>query len=309
LGGQAGELTVAYDAGQNSTDNQEHLEASEVGYATSLPPSDHPELLAVSHRDFKTVDDDRFPGVTGYDTTVTAYGVTRRAVITHSPDFHAAQARGFAQTLAKARRQLAALQDRLARGRTRTTTAGVHAEIDRILAPRWVHRVITVEVSGDTPATRRLRWRTNPRARAKLEAEIFGKRILFTNRDTWPVAEVVAAYRSQPDVEAGFRQMNDPHVVSFSPMFHWTDHKIRVHAFYCTLALQVAHLMRRTAAQADLPTSVRELLATLAGIQETVLIYPSTGGRPKARRTLTDMTPTQQRLYDLFTLHRYAPRP
>jgi hypothetical protein len=54
--------------------------------------------------------------------------------------------------------------------------------------------------------------------------------------------------------------------------------------------------------------SVRELLATLACIGETVLIYPSTGGRPKARRTLTETSPTQNQLIDVFDLHRWAPR-
>ena len=40
--------------------------------------------------------------------------------------------------------------------------------------------------------------------------------------------------------------------------------------------------------------SVRELLAQLAGIGETVLIYPSTGGRPKARRMTTELTGTSR---------------
>jgi hypothetical protein len=80
-----------------------------------------------------------------------------------------------------------------------------------------------------------------------------------------------------------------------------------VHLSYCVTALAVAHLMRRNSTQAGLPLSVRELLTHLAGIQETVLLYPSTGGRPRARRLLTDMTPTQQQLYDLFDLTRYAP--
>jgi len=51
-----------------------------------------------------------------------------------------------------------------------------------------------------------------------------------------------------------------------------------------------------------------QLLHTLAGVGETVLIYPSTGGRPKARRTITEMTPAQQQLFDLFGLGAYAPR-
>jgi hypothetical protein len=38
------------------------------------------------------------------------------------------------------------------------------------------------------------------------------------------------------------------------------------------------------------------------------MIYPSTGGRPKARRMLTEMTPAQQHLFELFSLTGYAPR-
>ena len=90
-------------------------------------------------------------------------------------------------------------------------------------------------------------------------------------------------------------------------MWHWTDQKIRVHVSYCVTALAVAHLMRRQAAHAGLTLSVRELLGHLAGIEETLLLYPSTGGRPRARRMLTEMTPTQQQLFDLFGLDRYAP--
>lgn len=53
--------------------------------------------------------------------------------------------------------------------------------------------------------------------------------------------------------------------------------------------------------------SVRGLLTELAGIQETVLLYQADRGRPRARRMLTDMSTTQQHLFDLFDLDRYAP--
>ena len=59
------------------------------------------------------------------DTTAEALGGTRRVIVTHSPTFHTRQARGFAQTLGKARRQLAELQARLARGHTRRSRAQV----------------------------------------------------------------------------------------------------------------------------------------------------------------------------------------
>jgi hypothetical protein len=132
--------------------------------------------------------------------------------------------------------------------------------------------------------------------------------VLITDHDDWPVPEVIAGYRSQSEAEFSFRQLKDPHVVSFSPMFHWTEHNIHVHVFTCVLALQVAQLMRRRARQAGLDLSVRELLAQLAAIGETVLLYPSAGGRPKGRRMLTELTGDQQALHETFGLDRWAPR-
>jgi transposase len=308
LAGGAGELTVVFDAGNDSAANQDHLAGLGLRYVASLPPSQHPDLLAIPGRSYRIVDQARFGGLTAAEAAATALGRTRRVILTHSPTFHARQARGFDQTLAKAQRQLAGLAARLARGNTRRPRSQVEAEIRQITDPRWVSRVLQVTLTGNRPASLRLSWRIDSQARHALEGEIFGKRILFTDRDDWPVAEVIAAYRSQADAEAGFRQLKDRHVVSFSPMFHWTEQKIRVHVFYCVLALAIAHLMRRHAAQAGLDLSVRELLHTLAGIGETVMIYPSTGGRPKARRMLTEQDPTQQRLFDLFDLATYAPR-
>ena len=102
--------------------------------------------------------------------------------------------------------------------------------------------------------------------------------------------------------------MKDPHVASFGPMHHFTDQKIRVHVFYCVLALTIAYLMRREAEHAGLHLSVRELLDQLAGIEETVLLYHDGGeGRPRARRMLTETTGLQDQLADLFDIHRYAP--
>ncbi len=301
------ELTLVYDAGQDSVANQALVDASPLHHIGSLPPSDFPELLAVPASRFRPVGDP-YPGVSAYETRGTALGAERRLIVVHSPSLHDKQVAGFTQTLTKAGQRLTELSERLARGRTRRPRHAVEAEIARICAPRWVSRVITTTLAGDDPADLRLTWRIDAKARRALEAEQFGKRILFTDRDDWAPARVVAGYRSQSEVESDFRQMKDPDVVGFSPMFHWTDQKIRVHAFYCVLALTVARLMRRTSAGAGHAMSVRQLLATLAGIQETVLVYPSTGGRPRARRMTTEMSALQRQLHDLFGLAAYAPK-
>ena len=132
--------------------------------------------------------------------------------------------------------------------------------------------------------------------------------MLITGHGDWPVAEVIAGYRSQSEAEFAFRQMKDTHVVSFSPMFHWTEHNIRVHVFTCVLALQIAHLMRLKARRAGLHLSVRELLRALGGISETVLLYHGDRGRPRAHRMLTETTAVQDKLAQIFSLDRYAAR-
>lgn len=307
LAEHVGELTLVFDAGQNSADNIELFDDSPLHFVGSLPPSDHPDLLAVPAGSYRRLDEARFPGVTAFETTKVVFGHQRRIVVTHSKNLHDKQSRGFDQTLAKTRRQLTALAARLARGRTRKTRDQVEAEIAAIVNPRWVSRVISTTLAGDGPADLRLTYRTKPKARAALEEELFGKRILFSDKTQPPTADIVADYRSQSAVEGDFRQMKDPHVVSFSPMFHWTDHKIRVHTFYCVLALTVARLMVREADRAGMHLSVRELLDTLADIQETVLLYQGDRGRPRARRILTQIEPAGQRLYNLFGLDHYAP--
>ena len=76
--------------------------------------------------------------------------------------------------------------------------------------------------------------------------------------------------------------------MSFSPIFHWTDPKIRVHVAHCVLALP----MVLEPAGVWKPMSFCELLSTLRGIEAAVLLYQATCGRPRERRMLTRWIPT-----------------
>ena len=307
--GGAADMTVVFDAGQNSAGNFAYLAGTGLHYIGSVPASDCPDLTALPATVRSIVDQDRFGGLTACDTRREVYGAGRRAILTHSPELHQAQEAGFdGTTLAKAGKKLGELAATLARGKTRRAGDKVEAEIAAITAKPWVRRVITWQLSGEQPKDLRLTWGIDAAARAALEEEIFGKHVLITSHDDWPAAEVIAGYRSQSEAEFSFRQLKDPHVVSFSPMHHWTEHNIRVHTFTCVLALQIAHLMRLKARRAGLDLSVRELLGELAGIGETVLLYQAERGRPRAHRMLTETTPVQDKLSQIFGLARYAPR-
>ena len=303
------DMTVVFDAGQNSGGNFAHLAGTGLRYVGSVPASGCPDLTALPASARIIIDKQRFGGLTALDTRRVVYGTGRRAILTHSPEYHASQAAGFdGTTLAKAGQKLADLAAVLGRGKTRRGRDKAEAEITAITAKPWVRRVITWQLDGDQPRDLRLTWGIDQAARAALEEELFGKHVLITDHDDWPAAEVIAAYRSQSEAEFSFRQLKDPRVVSFSPMFHWTEHNIRVHVFTCVLALQLARLIRRRAAQNGLKLSVRALLAELGGIEETVLLYPGDRGRPRAHRMLTGTTPLQDKLTKIFNLDRYAPR-
>ena len=282
--------------GRTPTDNYTTLDGAPLSFVGSLPPSDHPGLLAVSKDCYEVVDEEAFPGLAAFETGKVVFGHQRRLVVCHSDGLHEKQSRGFDQTLAKAHRQLAEVRARLARGKTRKGKEKVEAEITAILAPRWVARVVSTTLTGSDPAELRLSFGIDQEARSALEEELFGKRILFTGKTPGQASTrtIVAEYRSQEAVEGDFRQMKDPSVVSFSPMFHFTESKIRVHVSYCVLALMVARLMVREADQAGLHLSVRALLGSLAGIEETVLLYQGERGRPRARRMLTEKDADQQ---------------
>ncbi len=308
-GAQTSDMTVVFDAGHNSEANFAHLAGSGLHYIGSVPVSDCPDLTALPASTRILADRERFGGLTACDTRRAVYGAERRAILTYSPELRDSQVRSFdGTTLAKAGKKLDELAATLGRGRARRPRDKVEAEIASITSKPWVRRVIRWELAGNQPKDLRLTWHVDQDARAALEEEIFGKHVLITDHDDWPAAEVIAGYRSQSEAEFSFRQMKDPHVVSFSPMHHWTDHNIRVHVFTCVLALQLAHLMRYRARQAGLDLSVRELLGQLAAIEETVLIYPSTGGRPKARRMTTELAGHQPRLYQIFDLAQRAPQ-
>ena len=118
------------------------------------------------------------------------------------------------------------------------------------------------------------------------------------------------AYRSQYYIEDAFKQMKNPHFLGWSPMFHWTDSKIRVHAFYCVLALLLTSLLQRELAQKGEQLSINRILEELGGIRETLIVYPRRQGQRQAQTVtcLTRRNPLQERLFSLLNLQQHAPR-
>ena len=152
-----------------------------------------------------------------------------------------------------------------------------------------------------------LSYRFREEAWQQLQATRLGKTILFTDRTAWTDAEVVSGYRRQHPVESAFRDLKHVKHLSLRPQRHWTDQKIRVHVFYCVLALMLCGLLRRELDRRGLPRSLPALLEELGQIREVGVVYPAAepGGEPTIGLTLTELTQEQRALYEALNLGRY----
>src|SRR5712691_2910181 len=78
----AADLTVVFDAGQNSEANFAHLAGAGLHYIGSVPASDCPDLTALPATARSVADEGRFGGLTAFDTRREVYGTERRTILT-----------------------------------------------------------------------------------------------------------------------------------------------------------------------------------------------------------------------------------
>jgi transposase len=308
-------ITLVFDKGNNSQESFETLAATPFHFVGSLVPSQHADLLAVPRRRFRAGTDPRLDGVEVYRTEKKVFGRLHTVVVTFNQHLFAGQMQGLTTNLNKARGKLRELQQQLRRwregkvkGGKQPTLAGVENQIRSICSAQHPKAVLKVEVK-EVRRGLELAFFTDQAALDRLCRMQLGKTILFTDNADWPDEEIVLAYRSQYHIEDAFKQMKHPHFLRWSPMFHWTDSKIRVHAFYCVLALMLTSVLQREVWHKGEQLSINRLLEELGGIQETLVVYPRRQGQRQTQTTtcLTRMNPLQQRLFSLLELRRYAP--
>lgn len=308
-------ITLVFDKGNNSEDAFLTLNDTNFHFVGSLVPTQHKDLLQVPLRHFQPLQGERLKDCLAYRTQRTVFGHERTIVITFNENLLQGQLQGITVDLEKARRKLRDLQTRLRRrheGRIRggkpPTVASIEKQAQQALSAQFMKQLIIYEVTDGNPP--QLSYHTDANALSRLVRTHLGKTILFTDNDDWTNEEIVLAYRSQHHVEDAFRQMKHPHFLGWSPMFHWTDSKIRVHAFYCVLALTLSSLIQRTLHQKGIDLSIPRMFELLGGIRETFVIYPRKRGQRKhpAKASLSTMSDDQKALYKALDLRRYSTR-
>ena len=311
---EAEHVTIVFDKGNNSQDNLDAMAATSYHFIGSLVPTQHLDLLAVPRSQFHPLSQDGLPGVSAYRTRKAVFGRDRTVLVTYNENLFVAQSKTLLREIGKRQQQFAELAARLRRWRTGEvrggqppTAEGTRSKVAAWLKARHMRDLFAVTIS-EQDGLPSLEYHFDREAWERLQIQLLGKTILFTDNDDWPDAQIVSGYRAQHHIESGFRQMKDPHCIALRPQRHWTDQKVRVHVFTCVLALMLLSLLRRTLHTAGIGVSIPRMVELLGGIREATLLFPPAPGTdtPTTRTSITNMSPEQQRIYRLLDLQRYA---
>jgi len=278
------DITLVYDKGNNSRANQAQVDAAPFGYVASLVPTQHKELLATPRTSYAASGKGPMGGVPVLRLRRTIWGRERTVLLFWSEQLHAGQVRGLEQHLSKRLRELAAWKERLCHPRSGPRTpAAARKQVAAILSGQYINRVLHVEYDAEREGSDRLRYEVDAEALAHLESEVFGKRILITDRHDWSDEQILLAYRGQSRVEGAFRQLKDDEHMAIRPQYHWTDQKIHVHAFICLLGFLLGRLVERDARRLGYREGLSGLLELLGGVRLAMVLTPSAkrGGRPR----------------------------
>lgn len=305
-------ITLVFDKGNNSEDNLESFKATGMHFVGSLKLNQCKELLKISLRKYRDLKDPELQELKAYRARQKVFAEERTILITYSENLLAGQLQGIGHNIRKCKSELGELTKKLQRWATskirkgkKPTLDGIKKKVKTTLKREYMNEVIKTTIRTKDGFVQ-IKYRVDHEAISRLTRTVLGKTILFTDNHEWTDEQIVAAYRAQYKIEHAFREMKNPHFLGWNPRLHWTDQKIRVHAFYCVAALTLVSLLRRELAAKGMSISAENLMEQLNGIRETACVYPQAKGQPpKLSYSISHLNKTQKQLYDLLKLARF----
>ena len=294
-------ITVVFDKGNNSEANFQAFANTDMHFVGSLKLNQCPDLLNVGLNKYRQLRDPSLEEVTAYRSRCKVFAEERTVLMTYNENLLAGQLQGIGRNILKCKAELHALQTKLKRwasGKIRKgrkpTIESTEKKVQKILRREYMSEIIiaSTALSEGFPS---LQFQIKQTAIARLSKTVLGKTLLFTDNDEWTDEQIVCAYRAQYHIEHAFREMKNPHFLGWNPRFHWTDQKIRVHAFYCVAALTLVSLLRRELAANRIHLSAEALMENLCAIRETISVYPQGKNQPpKLSPSISRLTKMQR---------------
>jgi transposase len=251
--GEKPDVTLVFDRGNNSTANVEAMAMERTNgyhFVGGLKRNQFPELLQLAKKDFKKLKGKKLGDTKAYRTTKEVHGGVYTIVVTDNPELYNAQIRGVEKNIESCQNKLEELEKKLAARASGKTTRGkgytvdsVEKKVKEILSKEHMSMIYETSVTPDKSGFVSMSFKLDKRKYRLLKDKILGKSVLFSDRHKWASERIIGAYRAQYHVEECFKQLKDTNHLAFRPIRHFTDNNIRVHAFYCVLALRLCSVM------------------------------------------------------------------
>jgi transposase len=297
-------VTLVFDKGTAALDNTLSLKKAEVGWISALPWNQAP--VELRERDIETIplcSSDQ-PGVHAVAERAIVHGDEYLCVLKYSSGFAGEQLHSISTSLTKVLQALRRLSTDLAKPGNRLKETQIRNKIQRWLSSaQFLEDLISWKLQSENERWY-LQFDFNHAAFQKLLTHRLGRTVLLTNRMDWTAEQVVNGYSGQQQVEQVFRGLKDGDWLGWGPMYHWTDSKIRIHAFYCMLGISLLKYIHKQSQSAWPGLTMEQMLDELRQIQQFVLLYPPQGekGPQRAAVVRSKQTLPQQTLAKMLGL-------
>jgi transposase len=316
LGRGSCRVTLVFDKGNNNEENIECLLSENpcaFHFVGGLRLNQCPELLEIPKATFKPLDGVCFKSTTTHRMKKRVYGKEMTVVITSNPELYQAQLNGVLNNIAKCEKTFAEQRQKLQMRREGIVTKGKKPTVDSlnrniaaILSAEHMKDIFDISIEAEEGETPTIEYFLNEGKLTDLKEKKLGKTIIFTDRHDWTNEQIVGAYRSQYHVEETFRQMKDEKYLSFRPIHHFTDAHIRVHAFYCVLALLLASLLSKEFSQLGEKISIHRMLDKLGEVQQVVTVFPKVGKKNTPQVSFSRLNGMVKEYVEKYGLLKYA---
>jgi transposase len=305
-------VTLVLDKGSAALANTVQLDEAGVGWISALPWNQAPAELRSRAVEELPACSSAQPGVRASAEKTLVHGREYLCVVKYSTSFAGEQLHSLTTSLSRVLQSLRRLAKELNKPKARWKPDQIERKIRRWLSAPFLAELIRYQLQ-EHDAGWHLQFDFDSAALPQLLNQRLGRTVLLTNRMDWSAEQVVAGYSGQQQIERVFRGLKQGDWLGWDPMYHWTDRKIRIHAFYCLLGISLLQYVHKQAQAAWANLSIEQLLEELAQIQQFVLLYPPQGekGPPRTAYVLSQQTLTQQALVKTLGLerwHRSTPR-
>jgi transposase len=300
-------VTLVLDKGSAALAKTVALEEAGVGWISALPWNQAPAELRSRATEELPACSSAQPGVRATAEKTLVHGREYLCVVKYSASFAGEQLHSLTTSLSRVLQSLRRLAMELKKPKARWKQEQIERKIRRWLSAPFLAELVRYQLQ-EQDGVWRLQFDFDSAALPQLLNQRLGRTVLLSNRMDWSAEQIVAGYGGQQSIERVFRGLKDGQWLGWDPMYHWTDRKIRIHAFYCMLGISLLQYVHQQAKAGWADLSVEQLLEELEQIKQFVLLYPPQGekGPPRTAYVLSQQSLAQQALVKTLGLAAMA---